>query len=180
MPGVAETGHRCIQEPERGQEGRNGIESAGEVLGESDQLGKQQPDNPTSTKPRRNAWPCAGGTGSGLADTELAGPQRESAAGFKVQNNGAAGRSGGTEVFAPGPGDFDGWNRTVEDGSFDFKAPAIEPGVRVLANGLALLVDASRADQLRCAGNGVVVLQAAVALVELLQRANLINANTQL
>lgn len=33
-----------------------------------------------------------------------------------------------------------------------------------------LSLDASRADQLRCAGNGVVALQAAVALVELLSR----------
>lgn len=41
--------------------------------------------------------------------------------------------------------------------------PAIEPGVRVLADGLAYVVDESRVDQLRAGGNGVVPLQAAVA-----------------
>lgn len=72
-------------------------------------------------------------------------------------------------VFAPGPGDFDGWGRVVEDGSSDFLAPAVKPGVRVLADGLALVVDTSRADQLRCAGNGVVASQAAVAFIHLVR-----------
>jgi hypothetical protein len=40
----------------------------------------------------------------------------------------------------------------------------------VLADGLALVVDESRADQLRCAGNGVVPLQAAAAFAELVHR----------
>ncbi len=56
----------------------------------------------------------------------------------------------GVGLFAPGPGDFDGWGRVVADGSFDYRAPAIKPGVRVLADGMSLVVDASRADQLRC------------------------------
>jgi site-specific DNA-cytosine methylase len=73
-------------------------------------------------------------------------------------------------IFAPGPGDFDGWGRVVADGSYDHRAPATKPGVRVLVDGDALVVDASRTDQLRCAGNAVVALQAAVALVESLRR----------
>jgi hypothetical protein len=40
----------------------------------------------------------------------------------------------------------------------------------VLADGLARALDESRADQLRCGGNGVVALQAAVAVVELVRR----------
>jgi len=77
------------------------------------------------------------------------------------------------ELFAPGPSDFDGWNRTVADGSFDWLAPAVEPGLRVLVDGCAFVVDATRTDQLRGAGNGVVALQAAVAFVELVRRAGL-------
>lgn len=80
---------------------------------------------------------------------------------------------GESSLFAPGPGDFDGWGRVVADGSFDYRAPAIKPGVRVLADGMSLVVDASRADQLRCSGNAVVPLQAAVAFVELVRRAGL-------
>ena len=41
--------------------------------------------------------------------------------------------------------------------------PAIESGVRMLVDGVAVVVDESRADQLRCIGNGVVPLEAAVA-----------------
>jgi hypothetical protein len=38
----------------------------------------------------------------------------------------------------------------------------------LLADGVALVVDESRADQLRCGGNGVVAIQAAVAFAVLL------------
>ena len=49
-------------------------------------------------------------------------------------------------------------------------APALEPGIRVLDARLAVVVDQSRVDQLRCGGNGVVALQAARAFVELAGR----------
>jgi hypothetical protein len=39
-----------------------------------------------------------------------------------------------------------------------------------VVDGVAVVVDEARADQLRCIGNGVVALCAAVALVELLRR----------
>ena len=45
-----------------------------------------------------------------------------------------------------------------------------QPGLRGLAHGTPLVVDESRADQLRALGNGVVPLQAAVAIRELLWR----------
>jgi DNA (cytosine-5)-methyltransferase 1 len=70
--------------------------------------------------------------------------------------------------FPPGPADHDAWRAVLEQ--HPHLAPAIESGVRVLADGLALVVDEGRADQLRCAGNGVVSLQAAVAFTELLRR----------
>lgn len=74
----------------------------------------------------------------------------------------------GALLFAPGP--FDPrWSAIVTNRP-DL-APAVEPGVRMLADGMAYLVDESRTHQLRQVGNGVVPLQAAAALVQLLRRA---------
>ena len=74
----------------------------------------------------------------------------------------------GAPLFAPGPLD-PRWSAIVSNRP-DL-APAVEPGVCLLADGMAYLVDESRAHQLRQVGNGVVPLQAAVALVELVRRA---------
>lgn len=73
--------------------------------------------------------------------------------------------------FPPGPTDRDAWARIIE--ASPHLAPAIEPGVRVLVDGLELVVDESRADQLRGGGNGVVPLQAALAFVSLARRLGL-------
>jgi DNA (cytosine-5)-methyltransferase 1 len=70
--------------------------------------------------------------------------------------------------FAPGP-DSDLWERTVRSQNPQLW-PKLEPGFRVLVDGLALVVDENRSNQLRCAGNGVVALQGAVAFAELFQR----------
>ena len=61
-------------------------------------------------------------------------------------------------LFAPGPGDFDAWERCL---AFD---PALEPALCRMADGLAPGLDANR---LRLAGNGVVPLAAAYAFVSL-------------
>lgn len=74
---------------------------------------------------------------------------------------GEAADSRGLPLFAPGPGDLDSWARALAVAPW--LAPAIEPGVRVLASRLALVVDEHRPCQLRAIGNGVVVLQAACA-----------------
>lgn len=70
--------------------------------------------------------------------------------------------------FAPGPEDAENWARTLRNDAH--LAPAVESGFRVLADGVALLLDASHPDQLRSAGNGVVALQAAAAFVHLFRR----------
>jgi len=76
-------------------------------------------------------------------------------------------------LFAPGPADprsagiIAGW---------PWLAPATEPGVRMLVDGPPLLVDESRAHQLRQVGNGCVPLQAAAAFVLLVRRAQEIAA----
>ena len=76
-------------------------------------------------------------------------------------------------VFPPGPTDHDAWRDILNH--HPHLAPAVESGVRVLVDGLpGLVVDASRADQLRCSGNGVVALQAAVAFRELVRRVGVI------
>lgn len=80
----------------------------------------------------------------------------------------AAAELRGAPLFAPGPLD-PRWAAIVANRP-DL-APAVEPGVCLLADGMAYLVDESRAHQLRQVGNGVVPLQAAVALVELVRRA---------
>jgi len=69
-------------------------------------------------------------------------------------------------VFAPGP--TADW-RSIPEHLY----PSIEPGFRLMADGMAVVLDESRADALRCAGNGVVAIQGAVAFVELARRAGL-------
>ncbi|MCA2968998.1 MAG: DNA cytosine methyltransferase [Acidobacteriaceae bacterium] len=64
-------------------------------------------------------------------------------------------------LFPPGPADLDAWRQVPEH-----LRPAVEPGLRRLADGAA-----ARVDRLRAAGNGVVPLQGAVALALLLGRA---------
>lgn len=72
-------------------------------------------------------------------------------------------QSNRTSLFAPGPAAD--WGRIPE-----MLYPVIEPGFCVLADGMAVVVDEGRADQLRCGGNGVVATAAAVAFVELMRR----------
>lgn len=136
---LADTGRGQLSEPGRGAQGRDGTRPAGAEMGNAQCAGLQ-----------------------GQPDRVDAGGRQEPS-----RSVGPAGRELG--IFAPGPGDFDGWGCVVADGSFDGRAPAVKPGVRVLVDGVALVVDQSRADQLRCGGNGVVALQAAVALVESLR-----------
>jgi site-specific DNA-cytosine methylase len=73
---------------------------------------------------------------------------------------------GGENIFAPGK-NSDEWERILRD-SPHF-APEVEPNVRCMVNGDAILVDESRQDQLRSIGNSVVALQAALAFAILLE-----------
>lgn len=68
--------------------------------------------------------------------------------------------------FPPSPAAADGWRAILAERP-DL-APAIEPAVRGVADGLA-----HRVDRLRAAGNGVVPLAAAVAFLALTDRARL-------
>ena len=126
--------------------------------------------------------PRPGPAGDGAPDTDRPGAAVARTSQPRLQNAeqpepagawpGLEGRAApelrGAPLFAPGPLD-PRWSAIVSNRP-DL-APAVEPGVRMLADGMAYLVDESRAHQLRQVGNGVVPLQAAVALVELVRRA---------
>jgi len=73
----------------------------------------------------------------------------------------------GPGPFAPGPSD-PRWPAILL--GEPWLTPAVEPGFRGLVDGDAVVVDESRADQLRAIGNGVVALQAAVAFAVLTRR----------
>lgn len=77
---------------------------------------------------------------------------------------------GGLPLFAPGPAAAE-WGGIIS--ASPWLAPATEPGVRMLADGVAIVVDESRGHQLRQVGNGVVPLQAGLAFVVLARRAGL-------
>lgn len=101
----------------------------------------------------------ASGDGADMGHAERDG-QRIS--GWSASKRTHKGRKG--ILFAPGRNDprwADILNR------WPHLAPAVEPGFRQLVDGESLVVDASRADQLRCVGNGCVAAQAAVAIVVL-------------
>ncbi|MBF3745753.1 DNA cytosine methyltransferase [Burkholderia pseudomallei] len=144
-------------------------------------------------RPERRAFSVCGRSGGTGQDSERqatsrarignappgdANKQREQQPDYEVgaesrerSRNGACRAGGGLlDLFAPGPID-DRWPGIIANRS-DL-APAIEPGVRVLVDGLAYVMDESRNHQLRQVGNGVVPLQAAVAIVTLARRAGL-------
>lgn len=80
-------------------------------------------------------------------------------------------------IFAYGPGDLDRWSELLE--TRPDLAPATEPGVRLLADGLAPFVDQHRVEQLMCGGNGVVPLEAAIAFITLARSAGLYRAEPE-
>ena len=85
------------------------------------------------------------------------------------------GRGDELPSWPPGPKDTDAWRRVLA--VRPDLAPALEPGVRLLANELARGLDLSRSDQLHILGNGVVPAQAAEAwrlLTEALEQGRLV------
>lgn len=76
---------------------------------------------------------------------------------------GLAGRS----IFAPGPAD-PAWAEIIRHQPH--LAPALESGLCGVVNGVAHRMDDSRAQRLKCCGNGVVAAQAAAAFVKLYRR----------
>lgn len=102
---------------------------------------------------------------SGLDDTQ---PERLQGQPCPRPTSGATVGTDGMPDVPPERNDHAAWRRILT--THPYLAPAIEPGLRVLADGMALVVDKGRTDQLRAAGNGVVPIQAAAAFVELVRR----------
>lgn len=114
---------------------------------------------------------CDGlGAGAELGNTECLGRiediQREPSRDVPYEGSG-----NNLPLSPPGPSDADAWQRILRD--HPYLAPAVESGVRVLVNGVAVVVDESRTDQLRAGGNGVVAIQGAAAFTVLARRAGL-------
>lgn len=80
-------------------------------------------------------------------------------------------------LFAPGPSDAR-WRDILDE--FPEVAPALEPTFRSVVNGLAFDMGDSRAARLKCVGNGVVALSAAVAFVVLARRAGIFKETSRL
>lgn len=118
-------------------------------------------------------------SGAGIPDETLPDTSRE---GLPLTESEAIQRQGGHDegravtefrralpAFPPGPADREGWRRILR--WLPWLAPASEPDVRFLVDGLAMVVDENRADALRAGGNGVVARQGAVMFTILRRRA---------
>lgn len=114
---------------------------------------------------RRTDGLCVDGpqpANTAVGHTECARPQGNRPADTKRRD--IAGPSDADRgIFAPGP--QADWRAIPE-----YLWQAIEPGFCELVDGSPVVLDASRADQLRCAGNGCMAIQAAAAFVELNRR----------
>lgn len=73
-------------------------------------------------------------------------------------------------LFAPGPADPQ-WSGIIN--ANPWRAPALESNFCGMVDGVAFAMDESRAQRLRCCGNGVVALQAATSFVLLARRAGI-------
>lgn len=136
-------------------------QGCGELANTGDSGGRaQQP----GTRPQGGT--VAGGAGQAMADSKPESVCEATASPSDGEERAASPRAS-LPLFAPGPADGR-WAEIVADNPH--LAPAIESGFRVVVDGKSLVVDESRADQLRAAGNGVVAAQAAVAFAELLRR----------
>jgi DNA (cytosine-5)-methyltransferase 1 len=162
---------RCEQKPQDQECGGAGSTGGREELAHATGDGRHQGrPEPIGQQGRPDASECGGTVADtsqpGLEGRELANPRYDNRQ--WQQTHGSAPELRGAPLFAPGPAD-PRWAEIITNRP-DL-APATEPGVRLLVDGMAHLVDESRAHQLRQIGNGVVPLQAAAALVELIRRA---------
>lgn len=122
-------------------------------------------------------WEAASRIGNGSTALADAGSEGWQGREFRRTRNDDGGRPetyGSTcqlrGLFAPGPND-PRWPAVLE--SSPELAPALEPAFRSVVNGLAFNMGNSRAQRLKCVGNGVVALCAAVAFIVLAQRSEL-------
>ena len=124
---------------------------------------------------QRKVWPEDPGTGEKLADSGIQRPQRnEFGKSCNSHRGGQKAHGPVTELcslFAPGPSD-PRWPDIIRE--HPERAPALVTDFRQLVNGLAFAMDDCRAARLKCAGNGVVALQAGCAAAVLVKRSGIL------
>lgn len=133
-------------------DGSNGTMADTEVANGRERLAGTRPEGRAAT----------GGTGATVGDAR----GHRGSPGLAGQDEGEEGFAGithypGAEDFPPGPGDHAAWAVIFRERP-DL-APAVEPAVRGMADGLGDRMDLSRTARLRLTGNGVVPQQAALA-----------------
>ena len=143
-------------ESERGSNRGTVAGRAGEELGDAIGVHGQRGATSGQQAETRSAVRCGE-----LGDTECDGQRDSRGAEAEVAVEGCQG------IFAPGPSDGR-WPKIIRESPY--LAPAVEPNVCRVPYGANIWVDNSRADKLRCVGNSVVPLQAAVAFAKLLGR----------
>ena len=136
-----------------------------------DNGGSGEPGAEAGTREDRERGRGSPGGGGGIRKESVPDAERDV---LRNEPGGSSGESGAGEAitgelgfFPPGPGNEQEWARIIK--GYPGLAPAIEPGLRVVVDGVPVVLDESRADQLRCAGNSVVVAQAYVAFRQLLR-----------
>lgn len=102
----------------------------------------------------------AGSAGAGVLDDTI-GQRGRSGDGGREDAADVDASSETLPPFPPGPGDATTWLRILRD--HPDLAPAVEPALRGLANGLEPRMDLTRTAQLRITGNGVVPQCASLA-----------------
>lgn len=155
----------------RRQKGRAESANSGGVMANSYGLWQSQPQ-----RPKQDIGRWIGDRREKLADTSNSGLQGRELCRTLDEWDGALASGStaelcGTHIFAEGP-ESERWGSIIAEQHW--LAPATEPGVCMSFDGLAYMVDASRSDQLRACGNGVVPLQAAIAFVLLARRAGIV------
>jgi hypothetical protein len=175
---VADPSERQLPKPRRGSEGRDGTGSGGASV--DDSSGSRCDRAWSGPSANREGGECVPGAGctdmAGSAGRE--GGERGGAPG---QRHGPASPGPVAEfseipLFAPGPGAVDQWASIIA--RWPWLAPAVEEEIESpfcrITDGVAGRVGSSRADELRCAGNGVVVQCAALAFLVLATRSGII------
>lgn len=129
------------------------IDRSNQNVGNADGRNKQRqwPGKPDARQPLTRS-------GGNMADAESIDRRGKLETGEQAEHGRRrlAGSGEGLPLFAPGPGNFDGWRRALG------AAPFLEPAVCRMANGVAY-----RVDRLRGCGNGVSPLAAAYAYTTL-------------
>lgn len=134
-------------------------ELRGALLGHPDCVGKQQPHDESGSDPRQRARHRFGRPSLRFVESSMVNASGGGRAGRaespirQAIDRASAEWSVVSALWPPRPNDIDGWRDLLA------ARPEVEPAVRGNAHGLA-----SRVDELRMLGNGVVPLEAAHAL----------------